>query len=107
MSILIKGMEMPINESLIVNINPNGSVSTTRKNNYKKYEAVPAVDVVPVRHGRWIADKEDVEWGNDLIRYRCSECKERPYFDKDKYKFVLSPYCPFCGTKMDESEDGK
>ena len=67
---------------------------------------LPAADVAPVRHGRWIAEKEDIEWGVHLIRYRCSECKERPHFDKDKYKFVLSPYCPNCGAKMDE-EDGK
>ena len=49
MSILIKGMEMPTNEHLIVKINPDGSVNTTWKNDYKKYEAVP----VPP-HGRLI-----------------------------------------------------
>ena len=49
MSILIKGMEMPTNEPLIVKINPDGSVSTTWKNNYKKYEAVPVPD-----HGRLV-----------------------------------------------------
>lgn len=38
--IYIKGFEMPTNEPLIVKINPDGSVSTTWKNNYKKYEAV-------------------------------------------------------------------
>lgn len=63
-------------------------------------KSIPVVDVVPVRYGCWIADKEDVEWGNYLVRYRCSECKERPHFDKDKYKFILSPYCPNCGVKM-------
>lgn len=57
-------------------------------------------DVVPVRYGSWMADREDVEWGNYLIRYRCSECKERPHFDKENYKFILSPYCPNCGAKM-------
>jgi hypothetical protein len=40
MSILIKGMEMPKNEPMLVKINPDGSVSTTAKNGYKKYEAV-------------------------------------------------------------------
>ena len=47
MSILIKGMEMPKNEPLLVKINPDGTVSTTAKNGYRKYEAVP----VPP-HGR-------------------------------------------------------
>lgn len=65
-------------------------------------EKISAADVAPVRHGQWIPDKEDVEWGNSLIYYRCSECKERPHFDKDKYKFILSPYCPNCGAKMDK-----
>lgn len=46
-------MEMPKNEPLLVKINPDGSVSTTAKNGYKKYEAVP----VPP-HGRCVdADK--------------------------------------------------
>lgn len=49
MNILIKGMEMPKNEPLLVKINPDSSVSTTAKNGYKKYEAVP----VPP-HGRLI-----------------------------------------------------
>lgn len=66
----------------------------------EQVRAIPATDVVPVRYGCWIADKEDVEWGNYLIHYRCSECKERPHFDKDKYKFILSSYCPNCGARM-------
>lgn len=36
MNILIKGMEMPKNEPLLVKINPDSSVSTTAKNGYKK-----------------------------------------------------------------------
>lgn len=41
--ILIRGMELPKNEPLLVKINPDGMVSTTAKNAYKKYEtsAVP------------------------------------------------------------------
>ena len=68
-------------------------------------ERIPAADVAPVRHGRWVPDKEDVEWGNSLIHYRCSECKKRPHFDKEKYRFILSPFCPNCGAKMDGSEE--
>jgi len=64
-------------------------------------DTIPAADVVPVRYGCWNADKEDVEWGNSLIRYRCSKCNKRPPFDKEEYKFILSPYCPNCGAKMD------
>ena len=64
-------------------------------------DTIPAADVAPVRYGCWNADKEDVEWGNSLIRYRCSVCNERPHFDKEEYRFILSPYCPNCGAKMD------
>lgn len=39
MSLIIKGMEMPKNEPLLVKINPDGSVSTTARNSYRKYEA--------------------------------------------------------------------
>ena len=48
---------MSKNEPLIVKINPDGSVSTTAKNGYKKYEAV----LVPP-HGRLIdADVQDAQ----------------------------------------------
>lgn len=41
MGILIHGLDLPENEPLIVKINPDGTVSTTWKNNYKKYTAIP------------------------------------------------------------------
>lgn len=44
MGVYIKGMEMPKNEPMLVKINPDGSVSTTAKNNYRKYEAIPVPD---------------------------------------------------------------
>lgn len=65
-------------------------------------DRIPAANVAPVRYGCWNTDKEDVEWGNSLIHYRCSVCNERPHFDREKYKFILSPYCPNCGAKMDK-----
>jgi hypothetical protein len=40
MSILIKNIKMPKDEPLLVKINPDGTVSTTWKNGYKKYESV-------------------------------------------------------------------
>lgn len=40
MSILIKNMNIPKDEPLLVKINPDGTVSTTARNNYKKYDAV-------------------------------------------------------------------
>ena len=64
--------------------------------------SVPAADVAPVRHGRWV-DKLVRDW-------HCSECgKKVPrqvYFDGYCYADKLN-YCPNCGAKMDlEGGDG-
>ena len=54
-------------------------------------EAIPAADVQPVRHGRWI------KRGWSTV---CSECGE-------DYAFAKRNYCPNCGAKMDkEVQDG-
>ena len=51
---------------------------------------LPAADVAPVRHGRWIYD----HW----CEFKCSVCGEfsnsKPYRGKENY-------CPNCGAKMD------
>ena len=56
--------------------------------------AVPAADVQPVRHGRWL-------WRSFNIM--CSECDFMPYFDSTE---PLYPYCPNCGAKMDGDVNG-
>ena len=61
-------------------------------------EIIPAADVVPVRHGRWIEYTKVIipepynKWGH---AWNCSECG----FDDG---FVAYNYCPNCGAKMDE-----
>ena len=53
---------------------------------------VPAADVHPVRHGRWVNSK--VSFGE-----MCSECKFIVWWDDDgPHKFN---FCPNCGAKMD------
>lgn len=54
-------------------------------------ESIPAVDAVPVVHGRWI--NQD----STYTKYQCSACKERN-FDG------VGRYCPNCGARMDEEE---
>lgn len=49
--------------------------------------ALPAADVQPVKHGRWIGVDYDTY-------FECSECKNMT--DWQNYK-----YCPYCGTRMD------
>lgn len=60
---------------------------------------IPTVD--PVKHGRWI-DMGDLE--------QCSVCYgTRPKEVQSCYGKMIwlrTPYCPECGAKMDEVEDG-
>ena len=52
-------------------------------------DAIPAADVAPVRHGRWLHRKNGVAY--------CSECEVDTVEDETNY-------CPNCGCKM-ELED--
>ena len=53
-------------------------------------------DWVPVRHGRWVAIGADKRGRGGI--FRCSSCNKT-------YPFICS-YCPNCGAKMDEGENG-
>lgn len=50
---------------------------------------VPVIDAVPVVHGLWVHDINNL--------YGCSECMKRETMSPKK----LKPYCPHCGAKMD------
>ena len=53
------------------------------------------IEVVPVRHGRWIDAYPDIE-PNPMFMYGiCSECG----FEQGISKYLN--YCPNCGAKMD------
>ena len=54
----------------------------------REIEALPAADVSPVRHGRWILIETDEEQF-----FFCSECENKEYWESD--------FCPSCGEKMD------
>lgn len=53
----------------------------------KCIESVPAADVAPVRHGRWIKVKP--------VHYQCSICGVNT-------GGFTSNHCPNCGAKMDK-----
>lgn len=58
-------------------------------------------DAEPVRHGRWIRDRLVSTSGGTYGVYRCSVCE---WYGQDiGYSF---DYCPNCGAKMDEVENG-
>ena len=74
----------------------------------EKFEAailkIPAADVAPVRHGRWISLTDCSNAG-----VYCSVCHKKVY--KEDYAIcnrknkLRSDYCPNCGAKMDGGAD--
>ena len=78
-------------------------------------EEIPAADVAPVRHGRWLdrpknqglKDEEigtvGMVDGEPWSSCYCSECGEW-LVASDEYA-VKGNYCPNCGAKMDGGED--
>ena len=52
---------------------------------------MPAVDAVPVVHGRWIDENPDISLDP---RMRCSNCS------RVEMPLIKWRYCPNCGAKM-------
>ena len=68
----------------------------------EKIKAIPAADVAPVRHGRWLHTEEPLGW-KDVDCMECSACHDSWIIEED-YCFDDMPlwnYCPSCGAKMD------
>lgn len=61
------------------------------------FYSIPAADVAPVVHGRWIHDGCRVKGGIDWCH--CSECGKSDNF------CARTNYCPNCGAKMDGGAD--
>ena len=59
----------------------------------KLFEALPAADVVEVKHGEWKNNKNDYP--------ECTNCGYMPMYDHSIDDIYYSPYCPNCGAKMD------
>nr|DAP53175.1 MAG TPA: zinc-ribbon domain protein [Caudoviricetes sp.] len=65
---------------------------------------IPAADVAPVVHGRWIRP----HWKNSNYCYDCSECGgEAMHRDYQWAKDGIYPICPNCGARMDGESNGK
>ena len=63
--------------------------------------SIPAADVAPVRHGRWIQP----HWKNSNYCCNCSECeREAMHADYQWDKNGIYPLCPHCGAIMDKEE---
>lgn len=59
---------------------------------------LPAADVAPVRHGRWVESSIPCE------KYVCSECGGACWYYDYQGDVAKSRYCPNCGAKMDLEE---
>ena len=59
---------------------------------------IPAADVAPVVHGRWI-EQEKYNFG---VMYDCSICGDRILDNGHSWN-----YCPNCGSRMDGDDDTK
>ena len=57
-------------------------------------DEIPAADVSPVVHGRWIYHPDDLFPGDST--QECSCCHEEEYLT-----LYNENYCPNCGAKMD------
>lgn len=69
-------------------------------------DEIPAADVEPVRHGKWVPGKEisrtllgDETLAVEYSDFRCSSCGRRY-----KEYVLIYRYCPNCGAKMDKEE---
>ncbi len=60
-------------------------------------EDIPAADVAPVRHGRWV---KTIGENGVTSASRCNLCG----FEDNR--FSLFNYCPGCGALMDKDGDG-
>ena len=72
----------------------------------KALNSIPAADVAPVRHGRWLHTEEPLGW-KDVDCMECSACHDSWIIEED-YCFDDMPlwnYCPSCGAKMDGGAD--
>lgn len=59
---------------------------------YRAVQSLPAADVAPVVHGKWIGD---------LYGYNsCSICGRELDEPED-----IFPYCPYCGAKNDGTQE--
>lgn len=87
-------------EAAIRVVKGQSSLTMTRSGLIDSIRKLPAADVAPVVHGRWvdrIVDENEViqPW---MQRYYCSECFEGG--SQSWFKF-----CPNCGAKMDGGAD--
>lgn len=70
----------------------------------KVLRSIPAADVEPVRHGRWVSWEEAENCVPSPDRHECSVCHDAAQVLVNGLE-LLSDYCPNCGSKMDLEDE--
>lgn len=66
---------------------------------YNAIQAMPAADVAPVDHGRWVQEREiESHFLGSGTSFHCSACGRKAGHNQVK----AYHYCPRCGAKMDK-----
>lgn len=75
-------------------VESSGMWGWSKEQLYDEMQSLPSADVAPVVHGKWVLGDHHV---------RCSVCNTRALinYDETDYFNELSPYCPWCGAKME------
>ena len=73
-----------------------------RKNIQDMINGIPAADVAPVVHGRWMHSRYE-DCSEQFKRVKCSQCNQEAY--AMAFYVVDGHYCPNCGAKMDGGAD--
>ena len=92
-------------------IEPNATMVDARR----LLADMPAANVAPVVHGRWMAQcvvEMEGGWTLEDMPYNeyqhsnpiCSICRKTALLDGGE-DYVTSPYCPNCGAKMDGGDE--
>lgn len=74
---------------------------------------IPAADVAPVVHGRWIPSESDFDDDDTLFDveewcdWQCSSCREDICYEDPMPPRLLPNYCPNCGAKMDGGDSNE
>ena len=90
-------MQFPIRRNHYDRKNGNKHFINGIESVLKYVENLPAADVAPVVHGRWISkNHHGYEWV--FVCSNCGYIDGYPFNDR-------SNYCPNCGAKMDEKEN--
>lgn len=95
-------------DNLVLNLDSvmDGLSNQIKRSAHRILASLPAADVVPVRHGRWI----NID-GDEESHRQCSEClQDFSYIDGLCYLVTgqrLPRYCPNCGARMDGPEPPK